>query len=168
MLKVCTGLADTAQKLRTKHAEKQRRRALCDIDFFKYNQKVNPGIDIKKLARYYPQMVLLVRNGHCTDDKMFAIVAGMSLWDKSELIECNGLWYVSKELMDKTFSVQNGLYIKEGYSSTYCVNSCRLDGDMDDYMLPIFVGSVHSYRSNVIRDDIGEVGIYFEFSGCVS
>lgn len=69
---------------------------LPQYNFDNFDMKVNPGAVVIDAISEYRDFMSLIRTDECTRDK-YAIVCGMSIWDKDELLFENGLYFITRE-----------------------------------------------------------------------
>ena len=140
---------------KVKQLEKKQKQAKNTVSLLEYDSKTVSGLAVKDAIKNYHYMTILIRNTECTDDKLFAIISGVSLWNKEELTEVNGHYYIIKDQFINAFDVQDKLYTKRAYN-----NHCIIDAQ--HAIKTVFIGLSHVYKTCIIQNDTDELGIYFE------
>lgn len=150
-------------KFKERNINLSLRKTRACVTFNVYDDVVVSGVQTKMTATDFPFMMTIIRTSKCNNDDLYAIVLGLSLWSKDELKEHEGLLFISKKQFFDMFTRQpsDRLYtesnIKELLHSKYISTLTTMD-----YAKVGFIGNIYRYKSSIIKNKSGELGVYFE------
>ena len=128
---------------------------LPDYDLDIFNRKVNPGVIALDMVELHSDLMFIIKCNKETED-MYAIVCGMSIWDKEDLNYSNGLYFISKhqykEIETKGFVIDDAEFKYNVKKST----SAIFDSRNSEYKFAS-IAAIHSIPIRARQKTIGFV-----------